>query len=283
MKKNWIYLIFMLIFGLSIQSCHKKNVSGDTLTDEEIGMIVKSDVLSDDMMVELTGIVDHLNYVYRSNGENQTSNNFAHPHLPSCATISHFHLSDTLFIDITFASSGCEMPSGRKYAGTVHLKKYINRSEGGFFISGNFENFYIDEIKIEGYFTRTRKWSNDNGHPEATHEFDLTLVWPDGETTKTEGTRTIEWVEGYNTLAQRDDDVFLITGNWHVIRRDGNEYRINIITPLRREVSCEWIVSGTMEIIYNGENYKLDFGDGTCDNEAVLTQPDGSTRTVELR
>ena len=40
---------------------------------------------------------------------------------------------------------------------------------------------------------------------------------------------------------------------------------------LRREMSCRFLVSGTLDIEGSVASYSLDFGDGACDDIAVAT------------
>ena len=65
--------------------------------------------------------------------------------------------------------------------------------------------------------------------------------------------------------------------------RLGNVYMKEITTPLRRELSCRFIVSGVLEISRNDNTASLDFGDGSCDAKGILTQPDGTESEVFLR
>jgi hypothetical protein len=56
-----------------------------------------------------------------------------------------------------------------------------------------------------------------------------------------------------------------------------------ILTPLRKELVCRFIVSGTIEI--RPENLPvrlLDYGDGECDNIATVTI-NGEVYTIYLR
>jgi hypothetical protein len=281
MKKFLILFATLLLVGNISQSCKKKNAD-DGLSDEEVSLIVKSDLLSEDVIEDITGFVDGMGISPRPEDGVDVSNDVQYSRIPSCVTVSHYVSGDTLYVDFLFDASGCQMPNGHVYAGTVHVQKYRNHQSHEFYIHVEFDNFYVDQVHVEGEFTRTRTWTNANGNPEATVEFDMDFTWPNGDTASREGTRTREWIEGYDTRS-RADDVFLITGNWHAVTRDGDDYQINILTPLRREMSCRWIVSGTMEIIHNGDRYELDFGNGTCDDEATLTLPNGQTRTIYLR
>ena len=44
-----------------------------------------------------------------------------------------------------------------------------------------------------------------------------------------------------------------------------------VTEALRREATCPYFVSGTIEITRNGNQGTLDFGNGDCDNIAILT------------
>lgn len=56
-----------------------------------------------------------------------------------------------------------------------------------------------------------------------------------------------------------------------------------VTTPLRRELSCRFIVSGVLEISRLGNSVSLDFGDGSCDAKGTLTYSDGAEEEVVLR
>lgn len=282
MKKIWIFTLSLLLTLGITQSCKKTPKSAEELGDEEIGLMIKSDLLSEDVIEDITGWVDGMNTSSRPGSVELSSYQAASHPMPSCVTVNHHASGDTLYVDLIFDPNGCQMPNGHVYAGTVHIQKYLDVQSASYAVNVSFENFYVDNVHIEGSFTRTRTWTNANGHPESTVSFDLGLTWPNGDTASREGIRTREWTEGYQTPT-RSDDVFLITGNWHVMQRNGDEYEISVLTPLRREMSCRWIVSGVMEIVFDGDRYELDFGNGTCDDEATLTLPNGQTRTVYLQ
>jgi hypothetical protein len=63
----------------------------------------------------------------------------------------------------------------------------------------------------------------------------------------------------------------------------GNVLVKEIETPLRRELSCRFIVSGILNVSRNDATASLDFGDGSCDAKGVLTYPDGTSEEVFLR
>ena len=137
-------------------------------------------------------------------------------------------------------------------------------------------------VSVEGNSSITRFRTNENGNPQSVAEARFEATWPNGDTASFNGTRTREWIEGYGS-GTWGDNVFLITGNATYTNRLGNTWKRTLITPLRRELACRFIVSGVLEISRNGNAVSLDFGDGRCDNKAILTYPDGTTKEINLR
>lgn len=84
--------------------------------------------------------------------------------------------------------------------------------------------------------------------------------------------RQNEWIEGYNTAFDIWDDVYLVTGSADGTNQNGETFEINITSALRVEISCAWIVSGTLEILTDANPpIVVDYGTGDCDNIATAT------------
>jgi hypothetical protein len=84
--------------------------------------------------------------------------------------------------------------------------------------------------------------------------------------------RQNEWIAGDDTDLDIWDDVYLVTGTADGINENGETFEINITTALRVEISCAYIVSGTLEIITDAyPPIVVDYGTGTCDNIATAT------------
>jgi len=96
------------------------------------------------------------------------------------------------------------------------------------------------------------------------------------------GEKTREWIEGYDTRTW-GDNVYLITGNWTNTFKDGTIFSATITEPLRREMSCRYIVSGIVEFVKGDATGSLNFGDGTCDNLAIYTNAEGVETEIVLR
>ena len=74
-----------------------------------------------------------------------------------------------------------------------------------------------------------------------------------------------------------------ISGSWESVNRKGVARASTITTNLRREYACRYIVSGVLEISRDGIKATLDFGDGTCDNKATVTDANGKTKEISLK
>ena len=78
------------------------------------------------------------------------------------------------------------------------------------------------------------------------------------------------------------DNVFLITGESSFQKRGGKSRSVLITKPLRREMSCKFIVSGTKKISSDKGDAVLDYGNGECDGLAYLTVGDQTTE-IQIR
>jgi hypothetical protein len=149
-------------------------------------------------------------------------------------------------------------------------------------LSLSLENFTFNGVSIEGSASIERMRANDNGNPQSVANASFNGVWPDESTASFSGTRTREWIEGFGT-GFWGDNVYLITGNGTFTGKMGNVFSKETLTPLRRELSCRFIVSGILQISRNDATASLDFGDGSCDAKGILTYPDGTSEEIFLR
>ncbi|MEO0403900.1 MAG: hypothetical protein AAF193_03420, partial [Bacteroidota bacterium] len=115
----------------------------------------------------------------------------------------------------------------------------------------------VDEL-LQPYFTVTV----ENGslrHPDG----DFTLNW-ESSTTRT-------WVEGVETFFLVDDE-YQVVGSAEGVDRNGNPYTITTQSPMEFNMVCPWIKKGRLKISPSGKPDRfLNYGDGTCDNDAVIT------------
>lgn len=187
---------------------------------------------------------------------------------PECVTITIHFENGTTFVTLDFGT-GCELRNGAIVSGKIHLR-YGPPVSGTFTILYDFENFTYNTKGIEGEGSIFRERNNANGNPQSTGHHNLTIHFPQGPVAHLVGTKTREWIEGYGSGVWRDN-VFLVTGNRTVTFLNGFEQNAIVTTPLRREAICPFFVSGIIAITRNGHEATLNFGDGECDNIAILT------------
>jgi len=269
--KKFSLLVLALFSLVLLQNCKKDNKADEQqkeITNEEAKEVINSDKATDDIL----DLVDTHAFNASANRSNQ---------LPSCVTQTIVRTGSTVVITWEFDANGCTMPNGNTYSGTVVITRDWNLTAQTISGSITFDQFYVNDINIEGGSNFTRE-INAAGHPQITHSFDFTVTFPNGDVASRQGTRIREWIQGYSTPVF-SDDVFLVTGMTHIVRRNGVILDAVIVTPLRRELTCPYFVSGTIEITKNNsQTAVLDFGNGTCDDEATLTLPNGTVRIIHL-
>ncbi|MCL6268261.1 hypothetical protein [Flagellimonas myxillae] len=275
--------LFLATLLLLATSCTKDEASADDLTDngEDVISVAELQYSDETEMIseEVTTIAED---VYATDEISLTSKfDYRSDHLPDCVTISTEVTSTTREKTIDFGE-GCELPNGNVLSGLIHLSYAKDMEAASKTIALTLENFTFNGVAVEGSADILRVRANENGNPQGTANASFNATWPEGDTASFEGTRTREWIEGYGS-GFWGDNVFLITGKRTYIGREGNEFIKEVISPLRREMACRFIVSGVLEITRNENTASLDFGDGTCDAKGILTQPDGTEKEIFLR
>lgn len=72
-----------------------------------------------------------------------------------------------------------------------------------------------------------------------------------------------------------------ITGSWNTTIND-DSFAIIVDVPLVFVSSCFYSVSGVLTITENDKTSSVDYGNGECDNLAILTLPNWTTQDIEL-
>ncbi len=201
--------------------------------------------------------------------------------LPNCVSITTVITSNTKERTIDFGE-GCELPNGNVLSGIIFLSYSKDMEQAMNTLSLSLENFTFNGVAIEGGASIVRMRANENGNPQSDADANYAATWPNGDTASFTGNRTREWIEGVGT-GFWGDNVYLISGKGTFTGPQGNVFMKETVTPLRRELSCRFIVSGVLNISRNEATASLDFGDGSCDAKGLLTYPDGTTEEIFLR
>ncbi len=277
MKINILKFGFIALFSILLIGCDSEEQLDqqpiDTINNQETILITKiddaSEVISD---LTLQGFEDE---------ENITKNGFSKRFLPDCAIVAIDIMEGSKRIIIDFGTEGCELRNSHVVKGKIEISYEINIEVRSLVINYTLVDFYVDDIQFAGSRTMTRVRSNENGNPQHSMNIDFEITFADGDQVSRKGNKTREWIEGVGNRNWRDN-VFLITGSWETNFANGVTHSTIIKTPLRREGSCRYIVSGVKEFAKTDSSGSLDYGDGSCDNIAVLITTDGEEREIML-
>jgi len=271
----------LLLAAIAVVSCNKEE--SPQIPEEENQIFDVAELkASDETELISEEIISVAEDVYATDEIAETSKSFyTSDYLPDCVTIATVVTSTSKEKTIDFGD-GCELPNGNVLSGIIYLSYLKDMDMATKTLSISLEDFTFNGVVIEGSASVERMRSNENGNPQADAVGSFNAEWPDGATASFTGNRTREWIEGYGS-GFWGDNVFLISGTKTYTGKLGNVFMKETITPLRREWSCRFIVSGILEISRNDLTASLDFGDGSCDALGMLTYPDGTTEEIFLR
>jgi hypothetical protein len=188
----------------------------------------------------------------------------------SCATVTKDTVNKIITIDF---GTGCIGSDGRLRSGQVIIHYNGHYFDPGFTRIISFNNYYVDSCHIEGSRSITNNGLNVNGNLNWTIIADsIKITKPNGYYHIWNSSRNREMIAGSSTPHLVSDDVYLITGSGTGSNSNGQSVTIAITTALRMELSCRWIVSGTVNTTPSGKPTRtLDYGTGTCDRFATVT------------
>jgi hypothetical protein len=180
----------------------------------------------------------------------------------------------TLTIDY---GTGCvDSTDGKTRRGSISAVFSDSWDSVGCVITISLNNFYVNNIHYEGTVKLTRN---------SLYSFTTDVL--NGKCTTTSwvidwaSTRTVSQTAGMSTT-NPSDDVFSISGNANGVNRNGLAYTVNITQDLIKAQNCAHISKGVLELTPSGKATRtVDFGDGTCDNQATLTI-NGNTFTFTM-
>lgn len=154
----------------------------------------------------------------------------------------------------------------------------------GSVVSTTFVGYQVDSFAISG----THKVTNTSTDKRISFKVEVL----EGKLTNTntgfwrkhQSNREFTQLEGWNSDINPLRNGYRMTGTTQGSNSIGHLYKTKTETPLIRKFDCRWISKGILKIWRNDHATPatLDFGDGTCDNKAVLTFRD-RTKTITLR
>ncbi|MBC3758176.1 hypothetical protein H7U19_07165 [Hyunsoonleella sp. SJ7] len=195
-----------------------------------------------------------------------------------CADITVEETDTTITTTIVFTGE-CEDKDGNSITGTI--TKVREKADGSRTRTVTFTDVTINGRVVNGTKQYVFTEENENGNPEMSGSVDITVETEAGTATKV-GNRTVEITAGGDTYFWFDDEK-TITGSSTYTNAEAKTFTVEITTPLVKPAECRYIASGVKEYTRAEGTTIIDYGDGTCDNVATKTAPDGTITEITLR
>lgn len=213
----------------------------------------------------------------------------ASSYLSTCATVTITPDSSGVggVASVDFGSSNCLCLDNHYRRGIINFTYSGPYNDSGTVITTAFDNYFVGKdttymFNVTGTKTVTNLGMNSSGHTHFSIAVNGHLIDATNRTMDWVSSRDREWISGESTLIWSDDE-YLISGNAQGTNFEGNSYTMNITHPLDIDFSCYWIKEGTFDLTPTGKSTRtLDYGSGTCDNQATITV-NGRSFPITLR
>ncbi len=254
-------LILLLVTVLSVASCQRENRRSNREAVQDIAM-------SDRIFSEIKNIADEASTgkmsIYKS--DIITLNN-------GCATLTLDTVSNPKSIIIDFGPVNCLCNDNRNRRGSITVFFNGRYRDAGTVLTHTFADYFVNDHQITGKKTVENKGLNAQGNAYFEIKEEGSVIKPFNEGTIVwNSNRTREWIEGANTPFNIFDDVYSITGTAFGTTANGTDFTMDITSPLIIRIGCRNITSGVLSIkLGQNSEWTLDYGNGTCNNKAVLT------------
>lgn len=175
--------------------------------------------------------------------------------------------------------TGCTDVDGKNKSGKVTM--VVGKLwEPNSLMTLQYENYSEDGVKLDGKFSFSNNSTNSAGVYQIKAD-KVKITDTNGESWTWSGTHNFNQTRGHNSWWDWNDDVYDITGNIDVLFPNGEVVTWNINNPLIKANNCYWVSKGVGVLKLNGTDIQVDYGDGTCDNNATLLL-NGKTITIKL-
>ena len=266
MKYNLLKLSFLLAIVVFLTSCQKEEIDTDSTSAQD-----QSD--SEQVMEEMEDDV-----LLRTIEEGYTSST-------NCPTISYQNPAGTFPNVITLDwGTGCTGQDGRFRSGALVVDVSDSYFTAGSVRTITSQNYSVNSWLVEGTRTVTNLGENADGQMQWNVVVNnASITDPDGNVGTWSTDRIRTQIDGAETESLLDDS-YEITGTASGVNRNGNSYSAAITVPLIKNFDCRWVSSGQIEITgQGGRTRSLDYGNGDCDNKAIVTFANGSQREITVR
>lgn len=290
-------LILIAIASLTLFSCQNFNDADNSASTSTDDVVVKSaEIAANDIQIE--SISDELGYeaefmatserllrrLAKFHGnkhllEGRNGSRYMDGYSPEIS-IDTAETGYPIVITIDYGDSTI-LKNGRAITGVVSIEISAERGTDGATRTITYSNCVIDSVSVDGVATEVFNGDNETART-INSSSEITFVLADGTVIDRTGNHVRNWVAGLDTPLEHNDDVIETTGTTEATTSTGNVWTREIIEPLVRMGDCRHHVSGIVQFAQNGTVIgTLNYGDGTCDDVAVLTV-DGEDIEIQL-
>ena len=290
-SKNLVLgLTFSILTFTSCTNDAEPAATETMVTTNEVAATQKMDNAVDDIAV----IVDDQYELTEGTSTGRTIANY-YSILPTCASISDLGSTSTVRkITITFGNPNTPacLFRGHLLKGQIILTRTIGTTFPKI-MTVTFNNFYINDNKLEGTSTWKREMigTGTELHPKTTFSMNA-MTWTTSEGIYTRnGERIREMTAGFATRLSPIDDIFSTYGTFTTTHPNGSNYTwlVEKGTALIHKTACSlqtapmpFPVSGKLKISKNSHYAIIEYGNGECDNLAMLAIDGGTAKPIIL-
>lgn len=255
---------FVLLSGLALLvfNCNKDD-SNPLIDNQQVSSIEVKTILETD---DLSSAADNVITELFQNGQSAKSSR-----LEDCY-VSEF--SDTGF---TVSFDNCSVEGSENISGSLSVTYTVGAESTSF--TATYTDLSVGDYTINGTRSFTVDASSSSENVSFTIVSDMTIELKDGSTIEEMGSKTFGVIIDSENF---QNSAVTIDGDW-TVKADGNTYTVNISTPLEITFGCDYFGKGIMQLNKNGLKVDVDLGDGTCDDTATVTYPDGTKEEISLK
>lgn len=267
-KAKILGVIAALAIGLMISSCQKEDNQNNNVPVSPQSSVKSA---SDNATAESvwSGIFKQADNAARNTGNLKELTG-------GCPTITIDNLASyPITITIDFGTA-CTCQDGKIRSGIIVAVLSAPYTQAGSVLTINLQDYH--EIINGTDYAVTGTETVTNMGPNAAGNLYYDVLVSNAVITSINGTinwnshRQNEWILGSDTAFDIWDDVYLVTGSADGTNQNGETFEINITSALRVEISCSYIVSGTLEVLTQANPpIIVDYGSGDCDNIATAS------------
>ncbi|MFZ4785079.1 MAG: hypothetical protein ACOYLH_06335 [Flavobacteriales bacterium] len=271
MKKEMLkWTAFTLVFiGLvSLSACRKDKeedlFDSDSLSNESISSMAEKSISDEEDGMTL------------KSGTDGCGSNWP---IATCAIVTED--SDTYPKTITVDyGDGCIDLHGRTKSGKIFIHLTDELINTNAIRTVTFDNYKINGVQIAGTRITTNTGTNASGQPVFHRVVDVTFTY-EGASYQRDFDEIITWISGWDTPECNDNSIS-ISGSGSITRPSGVVVPRVILTPLTLQSGCGYITSGVLQIQAPLGTFSINYGDGSCDDQASFTRPNGEVESFTL-